>query len=64
MTLNGGLGPALTPQTLAHKPAMYLTHVILDGRHGTAMPGWRPLLSEAEAAWIVDRLLEGMPDVR
>lgn len=62
MTLNGGLGPALTPQALARKPAVYLTSVILDGRRGTAMPGWRPLLSEAEAAWIADRLLKGMPD--
>ncbi len=64
MTLNGGLGPALTPQALARKPAVYLTNVILDGRHGTAMPGWRPLLSEVEAAWIAKRLLEGMPDAR
>lgn len=64
MTLNGGLGPALTPQTLAHKPATYLTRVILDGRPGTAMPGWHLLLSEAEAAWIVDRLLKGMFDAR
>jgi cytochrome c55X len=64
MSLNGGLGPALTPQALGRKPAVYLTNVILDGRHGTAMPGWRPLLSEAEAAWIADRLLEGMSDAR
>jgi cytochrome c55X len=64
MTLNGGLGPALTREVLARKPAVYLTNVILDGRHGTAMPGWRPLLSEADAAWIANRLLEGMPDAR
>lgn len=64
MTLNGGLGPALTREALASKPAAYIRHVILDGRPGTAMPGWRPLLSEAEAAWIASRLLEGMPDAR
>jgi len=64
MTLNGGLGPALTPQALSRKPPVYLTNVILDGRHGTAMPGWRPLLSETEAAWIADRLLAGIPDAR
>ncbi|MDH5534459.1 MAG: cytochrome c [Betaproteobacteria bacterium] len=64
MTLNGGLGPALTPQALSRKPVVYVTNVILDGRPGTAMPGWRPLLSEAEAAWIAKRLLEGLPDAR
>ncbi|MFN7085750.1 MAG: c-type cytochrome [Burkholderiales bacterium] len=62
MTLNGGLGPALTPQVLRHKSAPYLAAVILDGRHGTAMPGWRPLLSEAEVSWIAAQLREGMPD--
>lgn len=64
MTLQGGLGPALTPQALSRKPAAYIAHVILDGRRGTAMPGWRPLLSEADAAWVANRLLEGMPDAR
>ena len=40
-------------------PADVLAEVILDGRPGTAMPPWRPLLSEAEAAWIADYLLNG-----
>ena len=64
LTLAGGLGPALSAQALQHKPVPYLKTVILDGRHGTAMPGWSPFLSEAEAAWIAERLLAGFPDAR
>jgi cytochrome c55X len=64
MTLRGGLGPALTPQVLSEKPAAYLTHVILNGRAGTAMPGWQSLLSDAEALWIAERLLDGRAGAR
>jgi cytochrome c55X len=64
MTLKGGLGPALTVEALAGKPAPYLAQVILDGRSGTAMPPWRGLLSEADVAWLVDVLLKGEVDAR
>jgi cytochrome c55X len=64
LTLRGGLGPALTPEALSGRPPAYLKAMILDGRRGTAMPGWRPLLSEAEAAWIAETLLRGVPDAR
>ena len=64
MTLGGGLGPPLLPAALAGKPAAYLKQVILDGRAGSAMPGWSPLLSEADAGWIAERLLRGFPDAR
>ena len=30
--------------------------IILDGIPGTAMPPWRPLISEADARWIADYL--------
>lgn len=59
LTLKGGLGPALLPEQLTGKPKAFLVHTILDGRPGTAMPPWRPLLSEDEAAWLVERLLRG-----
>ena len=59
LTMRGGLGPALLPETLQGKTPVYLTSVILDGRPGTAMPGWRPLLSVDEARWMADVLLQG-----
>lgn len=62
MTLKGGLGPALTPGALAGKPRELLINSIIHGRPGTAMPPWRDLLSEAEAEWIVEQLLEGMEE--
>ena len=58
----GGLGPALTQQALKGKPAATLISTILHGRPGTPMPPWKGLLSEAEAAWIVDGLQKGFPD--
>lgn len=64
MTLTGGLGPALVPAALKGKPAAYIKHVILNGNKNTAMPGWSPLLSEADAEWIAERLLAGFPDAR
>jgi cytochrome c55X len=62
LRLTGGLGPALTSAALQGKPAAYLQAVILSGRAGTAMPPWSPFLTQAEAAWIAERLLEGFPD--
>lgn len=59
MTLKGGLGPSLLPTSLNGKPEAFLVQTILDGRPGTAMPPWRPLLSEADVAWLVDQLLTG-----
>lgn len=61
MTLQGGLGPALTPVALADKPAEGLTATIFGGRPGTPMPPWKQFLSEGEAAWITDQLLRGFP---
>lgn len=59
LTLKGGLGPDIRPEALAHYDPEVLSSVILDGIPGTAMPPWRPLLSEAEVAWITDYLLNG-----
>ena len=61
MRLTGGLGPPLTPQALRDKPSESLVATIVSGRAGTAMPPWRPFLSEAEATWLVARLREGDP---
>ena len=61
MTLKGGLGPALLPDTLRDKPAEGLAATIYYGRPGTPMPPWRQFISEAEAAWMVDKLMSGFP---
>ncbi len=57
LTLAGGLGPPLRGPALADKPPEYLAAVILYGRPGTAMPPWRPFLTDAEAAWLAEILL-------
>ena len=59
MTLKGGLGPALTMEALHGKPGEILVATILSGRPGTAMPPWRPFMSEQEALWIVEQLQKG-----
>jgi cytochrome c55X len=64
MTLNGGLGPALSVQALKERdiPKEALVATIVGGRPGTPMPPWHRFLSEPEAEWIVDRLIEGFPE--
>ena len=59
LSLKGGLGPDIRPEALQHYDPDTLSAVILDGVPGTAMPPWRPLLSEAEARWITTYLLNG-----
>jgi cytochrome c55X len=63
MRLTGGVGPPLTPQALTGKPPEALVSVIVHGRHPTPMPAWASQISEAEAAWIADRLLDGTIDL-
>lgn len=64
MTLNGGLGPALTAAALKTRdvPKEALVATIVGGRPGTPMPPWHRFMNEAEAEWIVDRLIEGFPE--
>lgn len=59
LTLKGGLGPDIRPEALSHYDPQTLSAVILDGIPGTAMPPWRPLLTEAEVDWMVTYLLSG-----
>lgn len=58
LRMTGGLGSPITAQALAGRTPADLVPVILDGMPGTAMPGWRPLLTEDEAHWIAEYLLE------
>ncbi|WP_425045681.1 c-type cytochrome [Primorskyibacter sp. S87] len=57
LSLKGGLGPDLRPESLSHYEPDVLKSVILDGIPDTAMPPWRPLMSDAEAEWIARYLL-------
>lgn len=61
MTLQGGLGPALLPANLHEKPAVGLVATIVYGRPGTPMPPWKQFMSEAEATWIVEKLMTEFP---
>lgn len=64
MRLTGGLGPPLTPEALRDRPEQAIVATVLHGRAGTAMPGWRSILSEADAAWIATVLKQGMEHAR
>jgi len=56
LTLKGGLGPSLLADALVDKSDAFLVHTILEGRKGTAMPPWKPFLTEQEALWLVHKL--------
>lgn len=59
LTLKGGLGPDIRPQNLTHYDPEVLEMVILEGIPDTAMPPWRPLITQEEAQWIALYLLNG-----
>jgi len=59
LTLKGGLGKPLLPETLHAFGEDSIATIILDGVVGTPMPPWRGLLSEDEALWIARELKSG-----
>ena len=59
MTLKGGLGPDIRRERFDKVPPEAIAQVILDGKPGTPMPPWRPLISESEALWIASYLIKG-----
>ena len=46
---------------MALLPLDSLAATIYHGRPGTPMPGWKSLVSEADARWIARRLQAGFP---
>lgn len=60
LRLTGGLGPPLTPASLAHKPSPALAAAIRHGRPGTPMPPWSEFVSPEEALWLVDVMKRGV----
>lgn len=61
MQLTGGLGPPLTSASLANLPLDSVIATIYHGRPGTPMPGWKNMISEADARWIAEQLRNGFP---
>ena len=61
LTLKGGLGPALLPDSLSGKTDEFLVSTILNGRKGTPMPPWQVFMNHAEAVWLVGVLRKGKP---
>lgn len=59
--LTGGLGPELTRERMVEIPLDSLFSVIYHGRPGTPMPGWKTMISEADAHWIAHQLQAGFP---
>jgi len=59
LTLQGGMGSALLPDSLDGKADEFLVSTILNGRKGTAMPAWQPFMSHDEALWLVGFLRKG-----
>ncbi|SFJ41161.1 c-type cytochrome [Celeribacter neptunius] len=62
LTLKGGLGSPLTRAAVDGVPPEVLSSIILDGVPETAMPPWRPILTENEALWIAEFLLNREDD--
>ena len=61
LRLTGGLGSPLTAEAMKDRPGEAMVITILQGRPGTAMPGWAPFLTEQETQWIVQQLQQGFP---
>jgi cytochrome c55X len=59
--MKGGLGRPLTPEALSALDTEMVAAIILDGIPGTAMPPWRPLLSEDQAMWMAQYLKTRLP---
>ncbi|MDZ7840538.1 MAG: cytochrome c [Gammaproteobacteria bacterium] len=56
LRLEGGLGPALTPERMRKRSAEYLRAAIREGIPGTAMPPWESLLSDADIVYLAAAL--------
>ncbi|MDA7948575.1 MAG: cytochrome c [Hyphomicrobiaceae bacterium] len=61
MTLKGGLGGPLLPESLADLESESIASIILGGVPGKPMPPWQGELSEEDAMWIADNLKKGFP---
>lgn len=46
LTLKGGLGPSLLAKALINKTVAFSVLTIRERRKGTAMPSWKPFMTE------------------
>ena len=61
MTLKGGLGGPLLPESLVDLESESIASIILGGVPGKPMPPWQGQLNEEEAMWIAKNLKKGFP---
>jgi len=59
MTMRGGLGPPLRPDDLKQQSVESIAAIIKEGVEGTAMPPWKPLLTDEQILWISRQLKSG-----
>lgn len=59
MTLAGGLGPELSPNSLNRLNIDQVAITILNGRPGTPMPPWKQFINETQARWLAQQLKKG-----
>ncbi|MCK5917683.1 MAG: c-type cytochrome [Cocleimonas sp.] len=62
MTLKGGLGPSLTPDSINKMSTEQIVATITYGRPGTPMPPWKPFFNEKETLWLAQQLQKGIED--
>jgi cytochrome c55X len=62
MTLQGGLGPSLLPESLQKLSEDQIAATISNGRPGTPMPPWKPFFTEQELHWLAHQLKQGIED--
>lgn len=58
MTMKGGLGPALTAESLGNRTLAALEATVTYGRPGTPMPPFKGILKTEDIQWLVQLLKE------
>ena len=62
MTLKGGLGPSLKPDSINKMSTEQIVATIIYGRPGTPMPPWKPFFTEKETHWLAQQLQQGIKE--
>lgn len=62
MTLKGGLGPSLKPDSINKMSTEQIIATITYGRSGTPMPPWKPFFTAKETRWLAQQLQQGIKE--